>query len=129
VAEAAPEPHPEEEPDDEVTVQRARLESARVLEEALVRGAAGDLDGARGLLEDQRGRAQILLDRCRTTPCRSLVEDLERATREFGRLRTWNGGAAATLQAAAHGQLLQRHVTSDDAVESQKRWTSMATDF
>ena len=119
---------PEEEPDVEVAVQRTRWEAARALEEAAALGAAGDVEGARGLLAACRSRAEKLLARCSTAPCQGLVADLTWAATELDRQRTWNG-AAATLQAAAHGRLLQRHVTSSgsDATDGQRRWMAAST--
>ena len=121
---------PEEEPDLEVAVQRARCETARALEKAAALGRAGDAEAARGLVEAHRSRAAQLLTRGRTAPCESLLADLERAGRELASGNRWSTAAEATLQAAAHGQALQRHVTTDphdrDCTASQRRWLGMA---
>ena len=133
VERAGEEEQPEEEPDLEVAVQRARCESAHALETALELGHTGDVEGARRLLEQHRAQARALLTRGRTVACESLLGDLDRAAEKLGRDGCWTGGAAATLQAAAQCQLLQRHVTvsssrqDPDASEAQRRWVSRAS--
>lgn len=127
----AAEGQPEDEPDLEVAVQRARCEGARALEEAAALGRCGDLEGARRVVEAQRALAQALLARVSTAPCVSLLSDLERASRELTGCGRWDVNAEATVRAAAHGQALQRHVTAEPgdrhAAAAQRRWTALAT--
>jgi len=100
------EPHPEMEPDAEVTTQRDRVEVARTLEEAASHGDAGRFDEAQKLLvaHEQRFRDK----KVKTAISEALQVELQQAQERTEDSAAWQDGGMAELRDAMQMHKMQR---------------------
>lgn len=98
-------PQPEDEPDEEVSAQRARIEVTRALQAAAQRSDEGAYDEACLLLEDTEKK---MASKKKTRMHSALEEELQDAKSRMKSRSAWEGGGRAEVRDATQMHKLQR---------------------
>jgi len=100
------EPQPELEPDEEVAMQRNRVEVAQTLRAAVTHGDEGRFEEAQAVIATHE--QQLRSARRKTALSEGLIEELEDARRRMSSQATWHNGGSAEVRDAMQMHRTQR---------------------